>query len=238
MWARIDGIPHVRVPKSRRIGDMRTYLDGEQLPNAGSTLGSALAAARQRAGDRLVIEARIDGRVIPAGELVSPPPADPFGAELHLKTEDATRLLRDSLMFAADAVRELAPRQQRAAELIQSSKTSEAMEHLRHVLECWEKVKQVLELAGALGVEAGGEARNQAVADLGRDLMQIKRHLSAQDWCALADVLAFDLPPLCEQWASMLNELAVACAAPTTGTGRARKLGGTPKTPRTTGKGG
>lgn len=202
---------------------MRTILDGKPVQGCGSTLGAALRAVRDLAGDRLVVSVEIDGRPVPTDDLSNPPTTDPYGTELRVHTAEACVLVRDSLMFASGAVRELVQSQKLASELIHASRTAEAMDELGKVLVGWEQAKQVLELVRTLrasgtpglppvpalvGPEAGG------VSGLAQQLESIKRCLRDQDWAALADVLAYDLPALNEAWGAMLGEMAVECAAP------------------------
>lgn len=194
---------------------MRTYLDGSLLDGAGSTLGSALVAVREKAGSRLVVHVEIDGVAVPADDLTNPPTRQPYGGELRITTADAGDLLRDSLMYASGALRDLAPRQREAAEMIQMSKTSDAMGVLGDVLRSWEQAKQVLQLAGTLGVSmpTSEQSPEGAIGELARHLEELKRSLRAEDWSSLADVLAYDLPPLSDRWSAMLGELAISCSA-------------------------
>ncbi len=192
---------------------MKTLIDGRPLDIEPKplTLGSALEAVRGATPGRLVIEVVADGRVVSGDELSEPPERSPFASELHFKTADAGLLLRESLLFAADSLRDLGPRQAETAELIQASKTGEAMGGLTEILGAWDQAKQVMSLAGALGVRA--PVGDDLTAALSAALHELRRALHQQDWASLGDTLAYDLPELSGRWADLLAEMAVGCGS-------------------------
>ncbi|MFM9959537.1 MAG: hypothetical protein ACKVZJ_15885 [Phycisphaerales bacterium] len=195
------------------IGTMKTLIDGRVLEVEPKplTLGRALEAVRGATPGRLVIEVVADGRVVTGEELSEPPTRSPFAGELHVKTADAGLLLRESLLFAADTLRDLGPRQAETADLIQSSKTAEAMAGLTDILGAWDQAKQVMSLAGTLGVRA--PVGDDLTSALSTALQELRRSLQQQDWASLGDTLAYDLPELSGRWADVLGEMAVGCGS-------------------------
>lgn len=194
---------------------MRTLLDGQPVPDAGSTLGSALDAVRTRVGERIVIEATADGLPVPPEHLDHPPASHPYAAELAFRTADPALVAIEALHEARQTLDELAPRHTEAADLIQSGKTDQALDVLSHLLRGWTELHRTAALvtatarcASPASGQATGAAIEPAAAELAGLLSEIKTALGAQDWPGLSDTLAYDMQPLVERWRTALVAMA------------------------------
>ena len=187
MWDKEDGFFYdvLRLPDGRALeivvetaGDeMRVTLDGKPLPGAGTTLGSALSAARHAAGaGRVVVEAVADGGPVAPAVLENPPTRDPFARELRLSTQDVGAMLTGALSEVAAVLRRAADAQPRLARLIHEGRLLQAVDGLPMVLEAWGQAQRTMEvveeaLASASGVKGWGQGdRPEAreLADLAR----------------------------------------------------------------------
>lgn len=189
----------------------RILVDGQPVAvPVDLSLTGVLDAVRAHAPGRLVIQAEADGVGVPPEHLSTPPGNSPYAREFSFRTADPVLLVRDALLQASDALRDLAPRQKAAAEKLQASETAAGVADLSDVLAVWEQSKQVLQLAQALGVCDGmsNQEDAEALTHLARSLTEVRRTLQTQDWSALSDTLAYDLPPLSARWSVIFANLA------------------------------
>ncbi len=193
---------------------MRTYLDGELLDPPVSTLGEALAAARDRAAGRLVVEVLADDQPIPSEHLEDPPRTSPYADVLRVTTAAASSLVKLALLDAAAMITEVRPRQIEAAQLLQSGRTPDAMDALREILEAWNSAHLAVQLADeSRTIESGAAVEaaamlQESTANLTRLLNDVKTRLAMKDWSALADVLEYDLSEHADRWSELLGTLA------------------------------
>jgi hypothetical protein len=196
---------------------MRAFLDDQSLTTDRPTLAAALRAAAQQAQrqGRVVVEVTIDGQ--PAGdELLDHPPDEPTAAEVRLVSIDPRQLVRETLGDCVEALSAANDDQLGAAELIQTARMDEALEPLGCAMGTWQAVRDALERSLALlrseavQVDPRMDAAQieALVSGLAVRLEEIRAALSREDWSALADVLAYDMPGEVEHWKLALAELA------------------------------
>jgi predicted transcriptional regulator len=191
---------------------MRVLLDDRELAVDRPTLARALEAglAEAEAGGRVLIEAKLDGVAIPDDQLASPTDAPLEGDELRLVSANPHALVRTSLFDARDALDDALERQTRAADLILTGQGNEALGAMADALQIWQAVRDVVAQGSEL-IErtlGAGESFESDVRRLSELLTEIKRCLNAQDWAALADLLAYDLGDQGEKWKQILEEMA------------------------------
>jgi len=197
-------------------------LDGSPLTCRESTLAGAIEAGRAAAGNRLIVEVRVDGNLVNPHEVIAG-----YGTvqRIEMVSADPGALARCTLHDAADALEAIASVQADAAGLLQTGDTDRAMGLLDRVRETWGAVVQTVEVirtSGLLGTEGDSVVGNLAAAGnqakLNTCLRTMIDALGAKDDAALADILAYDLRQLAEEWIASLRAGADACPQ---GSGRA-----------------
>jgi hypothetical protein len=117
---------------------MKVYLDDQPLAVDTGTLGGALKAIRAAAGGRLVVELLADGRPVADADMDAPPLRHPYASELRATSADPADLASAALREAEGQLRSQDAGRARAADLIQSGRTTEALESLSGVLGAWD----------------------------------------------------------------------------------------------------
>lgn len=191
---------------------MRVLLDDRELAVDRPSLAGALEAglAQAEADGRVLIEAKLDGVAIPDDQLANPTDAPLDGDELRLVSANPHALVRTSLFDARDALDDALERQTRAADLILTGQSSDALGALAEALEIWQAVRDVVAHGSELIEQTlgSGASFEDDVRRLSELLTAIKHCLNAQDWAALADLLAYDLGDQGENWKLLLEEMA------------------------------
>ncbi len=183
---------------------MRVILDGQELAQAGSTLESALRAAIEGAGERLVIEATADGASVPMEHLENPPSDDPYAEKLEFVTADPVALLQVTMGEASDHLVTIREHQDAAADAIITGEVNEALPAIRDALEGWTSIRAAIELvinalAGS-GVLDSQELLESSLAGLAQELAALRDALASQEWSSVADSLEGELAEQAEQW--------------------------------------
>lgn len=200
---------------------MRVLLDEQPLEVAEPTLAAALDAARRKAESlrRVVVEATVDGLVIP-DEALAAPSTDRFeSSEVRFLTAEPVSLVQHTMREVVELLSQTGQSQASAAEQLTAGELEAAMQHLSTSLASWDSVHQVVVNGAALlglkaeslSVRIPGEAAPVLVGDRIRELAghlaSIKRCIGAQDWGGLGDVLNYDMNGQAERWAALLRAL-------------------------------
>lgn len=201
---------------------MRVLLDEQPLDVAEPTLAAALDAARRKAESqhRVVVEATMDGLVIPDEALAAPSSSRFEDGELRFVTAEPVALVRHTMREVVDLLEQTARDQTKASDLIVAGELEEAMQHLSSALGAWDSVHQVVVNGAALlglkaeqvSVRVAGESSpvvmGDRIAELASHLSAIKRSIAAQDWAGLSDTLTYDMNPQAERWRTLLGALS------------------------------
>lgn len=190
---------------------MRIMIDGsaspKELTGESATLLAALAAAREQAGERLIIEVRADGIPIPARDLEDPPEDAPYAEEISFQTADRAQLIREALAEVDAALATIGGQQESVAEKLQTGKTAEAMKDLGTVLQTWDGVQQMAATLASTEISGGSLEEEAAAAELSevsaallKVLHGVHQAVLSEDWSTLADILSFDLSDLAARW--------------------------------------
>ncbi|MBY0261577.1 MAG: hypothetical protein K2Q20_04500 [Phycisphaerales bacterium] len=197
---------------------MNVFVDDSAVTINAPTLAEALRAARQEAQrrGRVVVDATLDGVSVP-DEMLSSPGEETFaGSNVRFATADPIDLVASTLRGVAEALQESKAEHIAAAELIQQGQIERAMSRLTTALGVWEQARTAVingsELLGysiATAKTADGSlSAEQAIEALTQKLGDLKRAFVVQDWSALSDTLAYDMPGLADVWCKLLAGIA------------------------------
>jgi hypothetical protein len=200
---------------------MRLYLDGDPIQVETPGLATALreGAARAEQRGRIVVEATLDGRALSDEQLEHPSDDPGAGDEVRLLSAEPKSLVRITLLDAADALEDAKVRQAQCARQLQTGDMEGAMQTLSDAITVWQAVRDVVSRSADLlqlpldgmtfpGPDADSPPVGQLVASLTANLEELKRSVNAEDWSALADVLAYDLDEQADRWRGLMHNLA------------------------------
>jgi hypothetical protein len=196
---------------------MRVLLDGQLLPLERATMASALHAASDaaQARGRVIVEVKVDGRVV-SDTILSDPPDEALGSEMNIISVEPRLLVRETLLDAVEALDRAGQEQSEAAGEIQSGRVESAMPLLQSAILKWQAVRDAVEKSASLldipldsRVDGPGDRNlGQVVEGLAASLTDIRNSLEAEDWSGLADLLAYDMSEQIASWQEMLRSLA------------------------------
>lgn len=193
-----------------------------ELHEPRPTLAAALTAARAvvESRGRVITDILLDGRPVPDDALAAGPESHPLapGSDLRFVTADPIELVAASFRDAAAAMDGVDEHQKLAAERLRAGQFDQAMPSLSEAFTTWDTARKVLNdgcsLLGldpetlAIEIDDSPVPIAGAVRLLLTRLTEIKRCLTAQDWCGLSDTLSYDLPADAELWRRLLRALA------------------------------
>jgi hypothetical protein len=198
------------------------FLDGRPLGPAAN-VADALREARTLAdaSGRMIVDASLDGKPVPAGMLASDHPGSAShpveGSRFNFLSARPGDVARSALEAAADALTQVKPGHKAAADAVRDGDLEPAMDELGRVLSTWDKARAALEgSAQLLGIGPGTDQWgpiSAAVASLGGRLADIKTSLVSRDWAGLADVLEYDMDRQADSVAEVLRGFARTAAA-------------------------
>jgi hypothetical protein len=200
---------------------MKAFLDDRPLAIGRPTLSAAIEAAlaSARSTGRVVVEVRVDGQAVP-DDVLEAPPDDATGDEVRIVSIQPAALVRATLLDAGHALRGAGEAQMACAHHLQSGRIDAGLKELSGVVDTWQAVREALDNgASLLGLPLDRLTAPDAdvslaavIASLASRLEEIRRHLAAQDWSALADVLAYDMEGDAASWADLLDTVAQGLA--------------------------
>lgn len=199
---------------------MRLYLDGDAIaaetPGLAAALREGIALAERKG--RIVVEATLDGRALTDEQLENPTDDPGAGEEVRLLSAEPKSLVRITLLDAADALEDAKTRQSQCAEKLHSGDIEGAMQTLAEAISVWQAVRDVVSRSADLlrlpldGIKTLVDQQERPVGDhiasLTANLEELKRSVNAEDWSALADLLAYDLDEQADRWRELMHSLA------------------------------
>jgi hypothetical protein len=195
---------------------MKAYLDDQPLATDRPTLAAAIQAAAREAQlhGRIVVEVIVDGERA-GDDLLDEPSEDAITSEVRLVSVEPRMLIRETLGDCAEALEVAKAQQIESAAMMQGGETEGALQPLSQALQTWQAVRDAVERSSSLLAASapGGEAFDERelvemLEELAQRLEEIRGALARQDWSALADVLAYDMPEQTARWRTSLGKMA------------------------------
>jgi len=199
---------------------MRVLLDDRPLNAGTASIADALAAARADAEGRgrVIVEAVLDGEPLTDDQIAAPQAGSTRDSELRFVSADPAELVSSTLVGVAQSLDDAKADQAATAEHLTLGRMTEAIERLTQALRTWDAARQaVLNGTRLLGLsvetlrvrtDRGEVPLSDQVRSLTGRLAEVKRAVEAQDWSALADVMAYDLADQADRWREALLGLA------------------------------
>jgi len=200
---------------------MIVTLDGRRL-NADfapeQTLQSVLdGVGTKLASDRLVVAVARDGREL-TGEALDRALTGQLGATAQVDVESATRqeVAADALRDVAARIEQVGAEQAQIAAELNAGRSEQAIQRLSPFLETWQAAQRtILQCCHVLQrdlttFEHDGRSLQEHLGSLADSLRELRRAFQAGDMVLLADVLEYELPPLCQRWCALLTDLAAS----------------------------
>lgn len=170
--------------------------------------------------DRLIVSVAVNGRPLSDEELQDdlalPVAAD---AQIDLETGDRGALICAALRGLADEFAAAADRHVAIAERLSAGDAAAAVRDVGELIGLWQTCCRVLDQCSALLGKHLAERMhdNRPVygwfEDVVGKLSEVRAALEARDTVLLADLVRYELPPFCQTWQAVLNDLADQVAA-------------------------
>ena len=197
---------------------MIVTLDSQRLDtsfSADCTLQTLIEHVRAVHEDRLIVSVAVDGTLLGDDELGArldqPVAAD---SQIDLESGDAQQIVSDALQGLAIRFGEAGSQLAGIAEQLSAGDASDAVREIGQYVGLWNTCHRVIgQCAGLIDEdltqrEYDGRPVQLWFDDVVEQLVNIREALEARDMVLLADVVRYELPPLCETWQALLSSLA------------------------------
>ena len=198
---------------------MIVTLDGQRMEAdfaSADTLQALIDRVRaEHLPDRLVVSVAVNGQVLLPEDLdarLSRPPAPQD--QVDLESGDPRAIVADALRQAAEQLAAAGQAQQEVADQLNAGQVTEALERVGELVGVWQAGQQVVvRCCGLLGedltaVEYGGRPIREHFSELAEKLRELRDAFEARDMVLLADLLHYEMPPLCQAWYGLFTHLA------------------------------
>ncbi len=207
---------------------MIVTLDGQRMEAdfaSADTLQALIDRVRaEHLPDRLVVSVAVNGQLLLPEDLdarLSQPPAPQD--QVDLESGDPRAISADALRQAAEQLAAAGQAQQEVADQLNAGQVAEALERVGELVGVWQAGQQVVVRCCALlgedltAVEYGDRPIREHFSELAEKLRELRDAFEARDMVLLADLLHYEMPPLCDTWHGLLTHLADAVAAQAAG---------------------
>ena len=194
---------------------MAIFLDDQVVLLDGENLGDLLGSAKRRleADDRVVVEVRIDGEKLDGDGIDRQQTIQISDSEVRLYTAEPLQLAASTLDLARGQLTEARTVQQEASDLVHDDRLADALEKISQVIEIWLQVQPaVLDSARFVGLDldqitVDGSPVTDYTDELIENLRTLKELIANGDTVGLADVLAYEWPPVVDRWDRVIGRL-------------------------------
>ncbi len=198
---------------------MIVTLDGQRMEadfTSADTLQALIDRVRaEHLPDRLVVSVAVNGQLLLPEDLdarLSQPPAPQD--RVDLESGDPRAIVADALRQAAEQLTAAGQAQQEVADQLNAGQVTEALERVGELVGVWQAGQQVVVRCCALlgedltAVEYGERPIREHFSELAEKLRELRDAFEARDMVLLADLLHYEMPPLCQAWHGLLTHLA------------------------------
>ncbi len=204
---------------------MDLLLDGRPVDFAlqpGQTLGAAVDQARRLLpDDRMIVAVLVDGTSLLEPQL-SEALREPLSSGRRVELESAPRhaVAAEAMRSVAEQLAAVRASIDELASLLTAGRQSQAMGYFAPIIETWRACQVVVRQSGeALGRDLTEHLFEDRPIhghsdDLAAQLRELRDALESGDVVRLADVMQFEIGPLCERWQRLLDELADSVCPP------------------------
>ncbi|MEW6252146.1 MAG: hypothetical protein AB1716_16025 [Planctomycetota bacterium] len=197
---------------------MIVTLDGRRVESPATT-DETLQALIDRiraaeAANRLIISVSVDGQVLGEEELNAALPAPLAAGQVDLQSADRAELVQDVLHGLAREFGDSAERLGPIADALTTGDVSAAMRDVGQFIGLWQTCyRGIAQCSGLLGQDLtqcapGGRSVQTALQTLLEKLTTLRQALEARDTVLVSDLVRYELPPLAEEWQTLLDALA------------------------------
>lgn len=202
---------------------MIVTLDGRKLDSPAATPPDLRALIDQvrseHSQERLIVSVSLNGELIPNESIdrfltSTLEPSD----QVDLESADTRQLTADALREAAEHVAAAGRRQIEIADQINTGQIAEAMNEFTGFVEVWQIVRDtLLQSCDVLGRdltlhEHEGMSLLLHLGQVSETLRELRNALDNRDFVLLADLIHYEVPPMCEKWGAILQGLSQAVA--------------------------
>jgi hypothetical protein len=199
-------------------------LDGRRLADGfgpNCTLQELIDSVRSaHVPDRLVVSVTRNGRPLVEGDLDRAlPQSVGDNDQIDLASGDRTAICVDALRDVAGQLDDLGRALPGIADRISAGRGADALREFGEQLDVWRRCREVrLRVGQLLSIDLAQLTHDDRpmpahLADLSDRLRELRAAFESRDLVLLADLVRYEMPPLCRTWVSLLTGLADSLAA-------------------------
>ena len=195
---------------------MRILLDGTKCTFSAETIATAIEQGVEQAHSlgRVVVQIDVDDRTMELEQLRDSAFTSQGAREISITSLTERELLLSSLDLGQSAIEVAQIHFTKAAQLIQSGNTQDAMKEMSEGIELWQTVEQTVfrETVPQIGHPDIPEQLEAHVRTLRSALSTLQTAITGGDMVSLSDILLYEFPETSQEWARFLASCATQLA--------------------------